>query len=228
MKCIKLKIGLSLVSLLLSISTWSQEDEATEILNDVIDWQVSKLMTTASEHVKISGHPKLIDSPYGQAVYFDGIDSALFYDKAVLKNASSFTVEMIFNPDKTGEFEQRVLHIGEVSGDRMLLEIRALDEEWYFDGFVKSGSHKRALIDETLTHPFGNWYHVAFVVTPNTLTTFVNGKQELTEAFTFKPIQTGRTSIGVRLNERSWFKGSIYRIKITPTIITPNQFITYK
>lgn len=195
--------------------------------NSQVEWMLAKLLNENSKEIKISGHPQTANSPYGKAVSFKGADDALFLSAMPLVDIKEFTVEMIFKPSINGDFEQRVLHIGEVSGDRMLLEIRAIDGHWYFDGFVASGENKLALIDETLIHPLGKWYHVAFVVTPKSLTTYVNGKLELNEPFSFNPIQTGQTSIGVRLNKRSWFKGSIYKIKITPKELTPSLFMAH-
>jgi hypothetical protein len=62
---------------------------------------------------------------------------------------------------------------------------------------------------------------------PKSLTTYVNGKQELHEETSFLPIETGQTSIGVRLNKVSWFKGAIYKIRITPKQINPNRFMSF-
>ena len=193
----------------------------------ITQWYPAKILTS-EKYSELSGSPKLIDCAYGKAAWFDGEDDGLWLDELPLKGLTEFTVEMIFCPDSAQPpFEQRMLHIGEDRGDRMLLELRAIDGNWYFDGYAASGANKKALIDEQLTHPLGEWYHVAFVVTPNSLTTFVNGKQELTEAFSFLPIQTGATSIGTRIDKRSWFKGAIYKIKITPQAIKPIDFMTF-
>lgn len=193
-----------------------------------IDWFVSSLDTEESFSRDISSRPEIVNSPFGSALRFNGVDDALFLQDMPLKNLNSFTVEMIFKPAIDGHFEQRVLHIGEVSGDRMLLEIRALHGFWYFDGFVKSEANKKALVDEVLLHKLGDWHHVAFVVEPDQLTTYVNGICEVKESFQFKPIQTGQTSIGVRLNKQSFFKGDIYRIRITPKSLKPKDFLPLK
>lgn len=193
---------------------------------DQTDLLVADLLKEQPEGITVSGSPKLVTSPYGAAVQFDGVDDALLLEEMPLKSYESFTIEMLFRPDVDGPFEQRIVHIGEVSDDRMLLEIRAVDGRWYFDGFVASGNNKKALIDDSLVHPLGQWYHVALVVTPDSLTTFVDGIQELQEPFTFEPINTGRSSIGVRLNEKSWYKGMIYRIRITPGELHPKDFIS--
>ncbi|NRD21822.1 LamG domain-containing protein [Winogradskyella litoriviva] len=192
------------------------------------DWIIANLLEKEPDQISIQGNPKLVNAPLGKAVCFDGIYDALFLDQMPLKDANSFTVEMIFKPSEVeAPFEQRIVHIGEVSKDRMLLEIRAKNGQWYFDGFVASNENKKALIDEKLTHPLGKWYHVALVVTPNSIITFVNGKKEIEAPFLFKPINTGKTSLGVRLNKKSWFKGSIYRVKISKKVVLPNHFIHF-
>ncbi|MES2239521.1 MAG: LamG domain-containing protein [Bacteroidota bacterium] len=195
----------------------------TEILKSKTTWLLADLLKNKS--TEVLGNPAIVSSPYGEVVSFDGIDDALFLKEMPLKGLESFTVEMIFKPDNNSAFEQRVLHIGEIMGDRMLLEIRAVENNWYFDGYAATRGVKLALAKEDLLHPLGQWYHVAFVVTANSLTTFVNGKQELDEAYTFNPIETGQTSIGVRMNKVSWFKGAIYKIQISPTALKPNQFL---
>ncbi|MDM8161786.1 hypothetical protein QUH73_18355 [Labilibaculum sp. K2S] len=191
------------------------------------EWCVADLLQQNSKQIKILGHPKLVDSPYGKVVFFNGCSDALILQELPLKSMKEFTVEMIFCPDTNSSFEQRILHIGEVLGNRVLLELRAVDDFWYFDGFAASGNNKKALIDEQLTHKLGQWCHVALIVSPNSLTTFVNGKQELSESFSYQPIETGSCSIGVRLNKRSWFKGMIYKIRIVPKQLNSNDFMIY-
>jgi len=195
--------------------------------NQNTEWIIADLAKNQSSNIEISGNPKTINSPYGEAIYFDGVDDAYFLNEMPLDSLEEFTIEMIFNPENNSPFEQRVVHIGEVSGDRMLLEIRAVNNNWYFDGFVASGENKLALIDENLLHPLGQWYHVALVVTKNSLSTYVNGKLELTESYIFNPIETGQSSVGVRLNKRSWFKGSMYNVKISPKQLKPDEFMRF-
>jgi len=191
------------------------------------EWFVANLLQEKSNRIQIVGSPQLVDSPYGKAVSFNGSTDALFLNELPLKLLKEFTVEMIFCPDRDSPFEQRILHIGEVLNDRILLEIRAIEDTWYFDGYVASDTNKKALIDKTFTHQLGKWHHVALVVCPESLTTFVNGKKELSEPFSYQPIETGSSSIGVRLNKRSWFKGMIYKIRIVPKQLKPNDFMIY-
>ena len=193
-----------------------------------VEWDLAKLLEKKSNDIEIKGTPEIVSSSFGKAVFFNGVDDAIFLKNNPLESFKEFTIEMIFNPASDGNFEQRVVHIGEVSGDRILLEIRAMDGHWYFDGFAASGQNKFALIDEKLIHKLGEWHHVAFVVGKNSLKTYVNGNLELTEPFNFLPIKTGKSSVGVRLNKRSWYKGFIYKIKITPGQLNPERFLIFK
>lgn len=218
---------ITLLFICFSIASKGQSQEIKKETNKKTEWLLANLLREKSSNVKISGKPRIITSPYGEAVSFNGIDDALFLKELPLQSLQEFTVEMIFKPAINGLFEQRILHIGESKNDRMLLEIRAIGSNWYFDGYAASGTNKKALIDEKLIHPLEQWYHVAFVVTPKSLTTFVNGKQELQEEFPFLPIESGQTSIGVRMNKVSWFKGAIYKIRITPKQVKPNHFMSF-
>lgn len=188
---------------------------------------LANFLQEKSSAIEINGKPQIINSPYGEAPSFNGIDTAFLLSEMPLHSLQGFAVEMIFKPEINAPFEQRILHIGEIKKDRVLLEIRAVDSNWYFDAFAVSGTNKKALADAKLLHPLGQWYHVAFVITKKSLTTYVNGIQELQEKFSFLPIETGQTSIGVRLNKVSWFKGAIYKIRITPKQIKPNGFMRF-
>lgn len=216
-----MKTSYKILGLFCLLFSYSSKGQSTE-------WLMSDLFLNATEQdVYKSGNPKIVSSPYGDAVNFNGENDAFFLDENPLETLESFTVEMVFKPVSHSNFEQRILHIGEVSNDRMLLEIRTVNSNWYFDGFAASKDNKLALINEEFLHPLDIWYHVAFVVTPNSLTTFVNGKQELQESFNFKPILSGSTSIGVRLNKRSYFKGAIYKIRVSPNKLDPESFMTF-
>ena len=79
-------------------------------------------------------------TPLGKAVTF-GDSDAYFLDVNPLKGLSKFTLEAVFKPDSDGGFEQRFLHLGTASGERVMFEIRVnRDKSWYFDTFnVTSG-----------------------------------------------------------------------------------------
>lgn len=225
-----MKINSRLIPLFLLCFSFTNGQNTTSAVatNKTTEWVLASLFHEKQTQLEISGAPKIIASPYGEAVYFDGIGDAFFLKEMPLQSLQEFTVEMIFNPDKNAPFEQRLVHIGEATKDRMLLEIRTVETNWYFDGYAASGTNKKAVNDEKLLHPLRQWYHVAFVVSPDSLTTYVNGKQELQESFSFNPIENGTTAIGVRLNKVSWFKGAIYKIRITPKRLQPDYFMGFK
>lgn len=171
----------------------------------------------------MEGNPTIVKDtiPY---VLFNGINDGIFVDTMLLKGLSAFTVEALFYPENGGTFEQRFLHIGEMNGDRLLLEIRSNESSWYLDSFIKSGDYNKVLIDTLLVHPLNEWYRVAYVVNKGSISTYVNGKKELSAEIPIKPLMTGKTSIGVRLNKVCWFKGRIAMVRFTPKALTPNEF----
>jgi hypothetical protein len=194
--------------------------------SNIIEWQLGALNAPGLNADSKSGNPTTMNSPYGEAVQFDGKGDGLFLDRNPLVALRRFTVEVILRPDPKSQFEQRLLHMGEINGDRMLIELRMTeDSQWYLDAFIKSGDSSKALIDKSLLHSAGDWYHVALVVDDGKMETFVAGKHELEGRVEFSPFKSGRTSIGVRMNKVSWFQGSIARIKITPKCLTPAEFI---
>src|SRR5262245_52802642 len=93
-------------------------------------WAFDSLQNIGGHKTIVLGEPKIIDSPVGKAVEFDGVDDALFVDNHPLAGSETFTWEAIFRPDG-GQREQRWFHLSErdpSTGDdtqnRMLFEIR--------------------------------------------------------------------------------------------------------
>jgi hypothetical protein len=191
------------------------------------EWTVSNLITKNSKKVQILGHPQIIKCKYGKAVAFNGVSDGIFIEEMPLANFDQFTIEAVIRPDTGGNFEQRFFHCGTVTNNRILFELRATKTDWYFDAFIKSGEERKALIDSSLLHPLGQWYHLAFVIDRGKLSTYVNGKKELEGNITLTPQWEGITSIGVRQNKQSWFKGAIFKIKVTSKVLAPNSFMSY-
>lgn len=189
------------------------------------NWIVSDFLEIHTEGINLKGNPKVLNYEGKKAVHFDGANDGVFINKMPLAGLNQFTIEVIFKPESGGNFEQRFFHCGEIRGDRVLLELRANEAKWYFDAFIKTGDHSKALIEPKFTHPLNHWYQLAFVVDYGKLTTYINGKKELEATIDFSPIETGKTSIGVRQNEESWFKGAIEQIRITPKALRVDEFL---
>jgi hypothetical protein len=189
------------------------------------NWLVSDLLEKDSGEIQVKGYPQTKSEGCREAVFFDGERDGIFLDSMPLEGLRQFTIEVIFKPERGGNFEQRFFHCGEIRGDRVLLELRANEDEWYFDAFIKAGDQSIAMIEPTFTHPLDQWHRVAFVVDEGDLSTYVNGKKELEAKIDLTPIQIGKTSLGVRLNERSWFKGAIEQVRITPKALNVKEFL---
>jgi len=177
----------------------------------------------------ISGKPEVESGPYGSSIRFDGKTDGFFLPVNPLKDLTCFTVEILIRPDPDGPEEQRFLHIGDIQGDRLLVETRTTrDGKWFLDTYIQSGESQKTLIDPALVHPIGSWYHIAMTLDEKgQMTNYVNGGLELKGHVDFKPINSGEMSIGVRRNKVSWSKGAHHKIKITPAVLQPQDFINF-
>jgi len=200
-------------------------DNKSEMEDLRTDWKLIDLIRKTEEGLQIKGNPGIIKYKTDNAVSFNGSSDAIFLDSMPLAGLEEFTIEVIFRPASGGNFEQRFLHLGEVQDDRVLLELRSTQTNWYFDAFIKAGDNQLALIDPELLHPLDQWVHIAYVIDHGKLNTYVNRKKELSGTIEMTPLKVGKTSIGVRLNEVSWFKGAIYKIRISPEALKPEVFM---
>lgn len=187
---------------------------------------------TAEKHPKIKeiyGSPRLIETSLGMAVEFDGEDDGVLLDSVPIAGMGEFTMEMIFKPYGNAAFEQRFLHMGEYGGARIMFESRVnQDNTWYFDAFVHLGdkANSKALIDPAKTHPTDQWYNLTIVVGKDGIESYVNGVKECSDALPYRPvISKGASSVGVRQNKVCWFKGAIFKLKITPKRLLPEEFL---
>ena len=188
------------------------------------DWLVAELPQVDS----ILGAPRTIDTPLGKAVRFDGTHDAFFLADNPLRGLEELTVEVIFRQDGTAPFEQRFLHMGTLRGERIMFETRVKpDGTWYLDNFIRRLDPQADLtrIDSMLCHPADRWYNLALVVADGRATNYVDGVQQLTGEMPYRPATEGITSVGVRQNKVCWFKGDLYRIRITPRALTPDEFL---
>ena len=191
-----------------------------------IVWELDNLEALDGCALEASGQPVVIDCPYGKAIEFDGKQDAVFIDSNPLAGLRSFTAEVIFRPDAGGLAEQRFFHLGEADGNRVLFETRLTgDGHWYLDTFISSGTSTCALLNEGILHPVGEWYHLALTCDGREEANFVNGVKEASGAIDFASMEGGRTALGVRLNRVCWFKGAIGRIRFTPEVLVPEEFM---
>lgn len=196
-----------------------------------IVWTFDRLENIGGHRTTLLGEPRLIDSPAGRAVEFDGVDDALFIEDHPLAGARTFTLEAIFRPDG-GQAEQRWLHLserdpatGKDTDNRMLLEIRVAGDQWFLDSYQQSGTASKALLNRKALHAVGAWYHVATVYDGQELRNHVDGVQEGAFPVDLAPHGPGHTSVGARITKVSYFKGAVRLARFTRRALSPPEFL---
>lgn len=204
-------------------------------------WELKSLKKTGGHRIEVletradsDQGPKIVQTDRGKAIQFDGIDDRLLVDSNPIGNAEEFTIEVIFKPNPAYDISNapRFIHIqdpGDPLNKRVLIELRLTrDNEWYLDGFMLTDTGELTLADSNLTHPLGQWFHVAVTYKDNTFKTFVNGIQEESGHVSFKEKlvnKTGKTSIGGRMDQRNYYCGLIKTLKITHAALEPEDFM---
>jgi len=192
-----------------------------------IVWTVDSVENIGGHSVTVLGAPKVAETSRGRALEFDGKQDGLLVSAQPLAGLGAFTVEVIFRPDAGGPREQRFLHMQENdSENRVLIETRLREDGlWFLDTYIRSGRTDQTLFAEKFTHPVGEWYQAALVFDGSDMRHYVNGVKELSSEIGFSPLQEGRTSIGVRINQVYWFKGAIRTIRFVSRPLQPNEFL---
>ena len=187
---------------------------------------------------QLFGEPQVFQTPLGPAVHFNGSTDAAFVESVPVAGMEAFTLELVFRQDGDAPFEQRFLHIGTMDR-RILFETRVNpDRTWYFDAFVNLGTpdptpedpqparRSAVLIDDQLTHPADRWYTLTLVASPEGLVSYVDGVEQCRSELPWAPLVTeGFTSVGVRQNMVCWFKGDLFKLRVTPRALQPEEFL---
>ena len=192
-----------------------------------IVWAVDSLATIGGHPVTVIGSPRVVETPEGKAVEFNGTTDGLFVDHNPIAGLERFTIEVLFSPASDGAEEQRFVHIQEAdSENRALVELRLLPKAvWCLDTYLRHGDAQLTLLDRTLTHPAAGWHAAALVFDGQTMTHYVDRVAQGTGTVAFKALGPGRTSIGVRQNRVSFFKGRIRLIRVTPDALAPSALL---
>src|SRR4051812_39563523 len=164
-------------------------------------WSFNRLDKIGGHAVTAVGHPRVIDTPAGKAIEFNGVDDGIYIEGHPLAGAEAYTWEAIFRPDG-GQVEQRWFHLEEKPADgndannRMLFEIRVIDGKWCLDAFNKSSSGSKALLNRSNLHSLGEWHHVAAVYDGSEFRSYVDGVQDGAAQIHLATQSQGRTSVG--------------------------------
>jgi hypothetical protein len=209
---------------------------------DVV-WQFERLDTVGGNSAHVAGQPQIIITPAGNAVLFDGVHDGLFIDRHPLAGYSQFTFAALVRPDG-GDPAQRWFHLAETDPTtgldatvdpsnpvsdknlRFTFELRVDSDRCYFESFTLGPRYQSALIDKTKTHPLGQWYVVAQTYDGQMHRSFVNGVLEKEAHIAYVPQGPGHSSVGVRINRVSYFKGAVMRAQFAPRALAPTEFIS--
>lgn len=198
-----------------------------------IIWTFDRLDSIGGHRVRTIGTPRLIRSPVGRAIEFDGVDDALFLDHHPLASTPRFTFEALFRPDG-GAFEQRWFHLESdeappvapgTGRTRILFEIRVVRDRWYLDAFMRGDGYNQPLIVPEKTFPVGRWYHVAQSYDGAVYRSYVDGQLQAEMPLAFTPQGPGKASVGMRMNRVNPFKGAVRQAAFTRgEALSPERF----
>ena len=195
-------------------------------------WMFDQTSALGGHPVTVLGYPHAIETPYGKAVEFNGVDDALFVGVHPLAGVSTFTWEVIFRPDADGAPKQRFFHLqeqdpqtGKDTDNRMLFEIRIVDGQWCLDSFATTAGQKKTLLNCKLPHPLGKWYRVTAVYDGKEFRNYVDDELEGAGDLKLGPQLAGHSSVGVRIDKRDYFKGAILMARMTRRALPLEQFL---
>lgn len=207
-----------------------------------VTWQFDRLDNIGGNPTRLDGKPKIITTSAGKAVLFDGVHDGLFIDKHPLAGFSQFTFEALVRPDG-GDPAQRWFHLAETDpktgldatvdpnnpvsdkNSRFTFELWVDGDHCYFESFTHGPGYQSALFDKTKTHPLGQWYVVTQTYYGHTHRSFVDGVLEKQGALAYLPQGPGHSSVGVRINHVSYFKGAVIRAHCAPRALAPLEFM---
>lgn len=197
-------------------------------------WTFDNLKKIGGVEARVEGAPRVIRSPLGRAIAFDGVDDALFLDRHPLAGAGRFTFEALFRPDG-GAFEQRWFHLESfetppvapgMGRTRILFEIRVVGQSWYLDAFMRGEGYNHPLIVPEKLFPVGRWHHVAQSYDGVMYRSYVDGMLQAEAAVSFRPQGPGRACIGMRMNKVNPFRGAVRQAAFTRAeALAPDRFV---
>ena len=201
------------------------------------NWEIDNLEEIGGHAVTVFGNPEVVETEIGKAIKFDGDGDMLLVDFNPIGSATEFTVEVVFKPDASfpNNTAPRFIHIQDPDDSfekRLMIELRLTEQnKFYFDGFLKTDTGSLALIDKNLLHSTEKWVHAAVSYKDHKLTTYINGKKQLTGKIAYDKHfinPTGKVAIGGRMNKVSWFSGMIKTLKVTQIALKPEHFMSVK
>jgi len=211
-----------------------------------VTWRFDNLAKIGAAKVTTVGSPKVVDTPIGKAVHFEGhgnpnpgnpesgnpTGDALYLDIAPLAGDENYTFEVIFRPSSKGASAQRFFHQQDNgSQSRRMFEIRIVNQQWCLDTVgidLYNGveQHGVTLVcDAAHLHPLDRWYVATATYDGKVLRAYVDGVQQGEIAVALHPLPPGTTSVGTRIDKRDFFTGDVYGARFTPKVIPAKEFL---
>jgi hypothetical protein len=205
-----------------------------------VTWNFDRLDTIGGNPAHTEGAPRIIETPAGKAVEFDGVRDGLFIDKHPLAGFADFTFEALVRPDG-GDPAQRWFHLAETDpatgldftgnpatdkNPRFTFELRVVDgDKVFFESYTHGLTYQSALSDKTKLHAIGRWYVVTQTYDGTTHRSYVDGVLEKEGPLAFVPQGQGHASVGVRIDHTFYFKGAVMRARFVRAALAPAQFM---
>src|SRR6478736_9787946 len=192
-----------------------------------ITWRLNNLSLFASDRVvEIIGAPVVVPTDLGPAIRFNGASDGLLIGRNPIAGLKQFTIDVLLSPDVDGQVEQRFVHMQDAAADnRALVELRLNDGRWALDSYLRHGEQQRTLLEPAKTHTAGAWHVATTTYDGSVMRNYVDGVEQGSGPLAFGPIGAGQTSIGVRQNRVSWFKGMVHTLRVTPSVLPQSQFL---
>jgi hypothetical protein len=184
-------------------------------------WILDRLDEVGGHPMEILGAPRTAEG----SLVFDGKEDGIVLPTNPLAHLKAFTVQVLFCPAANGPRAQRFFHVEDTEGWRALVELRMDESHWWLDTFLGSRvvGAGRMLIDPQRKHAPDRYYWAALRYDGETMTAFVDGVREAQGKVRWGPMGEGRTSLGVRLNRVSWYRGAIRRVEVSPVALPVEQ-----
>jgi hypothetical protein len=211
-----------------------------------ITWRFDNLTQIGGAQVTLVGSPKVLDTPIGKAVHFEGrgnptpgkpetgnpTGDALLLNASPLSGDQTYTFEVIVRPSSQGAPAQRFFHMQDNnSQSRRMFELRIVNNQWCLDTVGINIEHDIEQHGVTLAcdaphlHPLDRWYTVAATYDGKTLRGYVDGQLQGEIAVTLSPLPPGTTSVGTRINKRDFFTGDVFSARFTNSALPPSNFL---
>ena len=192
----------------------------------ITTWRLDNLTSLNGERVSMIGAPAVVHTEIGPAVQFNGQSDGLQIARNPLEGLARFTVDVLFAVDPDGPAEQRFLHMQDrVADNRALVELRMNAGRWALDSYLRHGTAQLTLLDAAMVHAVSVWRVATLTFDGRRMRHYVNGVEQGSGEVAFLPMGTGDTTIGVRQNRVSWFKGRIHTVRVSPSVLRPAQFL---